>query len=107
MDLRWLQVVMQYENMNKHKRYRQKCIRDGRCPHCGKSCAPFYECEERRKYKRLSRKKELIPVVYIRHLLTQNTQLESKDITRELIEFKRNHLKLFRLIRGGKYCEKP
>lgn len=37
---------------NKYQRYRQKCISEGRCPHCGKPCAPYYECEERREYKR-------------------------------------------------------
>lgn len=38
--------------MNKHQRYREKCISEGRCPHCGKPCAPFHECYERRFYKR-------------------------------------------------------
>lgn len=38
--------------MNKHQRYRQKCISEGRCPHCGKPCAPYYTCEERRNYKK-------------------------------------------------------
>ena len=33
---------------NKHQRYRQKCITEGRCPHCGEPCAPFYECFKRR-----------------------------------------------------------
>jgi uncharacterized protein YacL (UPF0231 family) len=42
--------------MNKHIRYRQKNIAQGRCPHCGELCAPFYECEQRRAYKRLKYK---------------------------------------------------
>lgn len=92
---------------DKHKRYRQKCISEDRCPHCGKPCAPYYECEERRKYKRLSRKREIIPAYYIRGLLTQNTYLEIHDIPDELVKFKRSHLTLFRLARGGKYCERP
>ena len=37
--------------MDKQQRYRQKCISEGRCPHCGKPCAPYYECEVRRLYK--------------------------------------------------------
>ncbi len=39
---------------DRHSRYRVKCQETGKCPHCGKSCAPFYECEQRRFYKRLS-----------------------------------------------------
>ncbi len=35
----------------KHSRYRQKCKEEGRCPHCGKPCAPYHECEERHKAK--------------------------------------------------------
>lgn len=38
--------------MDKHTRYRNKNVAEGRCPHCGKSCAPYYECEDRRFYKR-------------------------------------------------------
>lgn len=37
---------------DKQKRYRQKCISEGRCPHCGKPCAPYYECDTRRLYKK-------------------------------------------------------
>ncbi len=40
--------------MNKYQRYRQKCISEGRCPHCGKPCAPYFECAERREYKRFN-----------------------------------------------------
>lgn len=40
--------------MDKHQRYRRKCISEGRCPHCGKPCAPYVECPERRTYKRIS-----------------------------------------------------
>lgn len=36
---------------NKYSRYRQKCISEGGCPHCGKPCAPFFECAERRAFK--------------------------------------------------------
>ncbi len=36
----------------KGKRWRQKQIKAGRCPHCGKPCAPFYECDERRNYEK-------------------------------------------------------
>lgn len=32
--------------------YKMRCISEGRCPHCGKPCAPFTECEDRRRYKR-------------------------------------------------------
>jgi len=37
---------------DKHGRYRRKCLLNRRCPHCGKPCAPYSECEERRAYKR-------------------------------------------------------
>lgn len=40
---------------NKYTRYRQKQIKAGRCPHCGKPCAPFYECDERRMNKQVSK----------------------------------------------------
>lgn len=40
--------------MDKHKKYRLHNVAKGKCPHCGKPCAPFYECETRRFAKRLS-----------------------------------------------------
>lgn len=39
----------------KNKRYRDKCIREGRCPHCGQPCAPYYECDKRRFYKKMEK----------------------------------------------------
>ena len=41
--------------MNKYQRYRLKNTAQGRCPHCGKSCAPYYECEDRRLNKKVYR----------------------------------------------------
>ncbi len=41
--------------LNKYQRYRHKMISQGKCPHCGKPCAPFYECEDRRKRKSMSK----------------------------------------------------
>lgn len=41
--------------MTKQQRYRRKCLSDGRCPHCGEPCAPYYECEDRRRTKRIHR----------------------------------------------------
>lgn len=41
--------------MDKHQRYRQRKIVQGKCPHCGNPCAPYYECEERRINKKMSR----------------------------------------------------
>lgn len=38
-------------SVNKSQRYRAKRKAEGRCPHCGEPCAPYYECEERRAYK--------------------------------------------------------
>ncbi len=38
---------------DKHSRYRLKQQEAGRCPHCGKPCAPYYECATRRFQKRL------------------------------------------------------
>jgi hypothetical protein len=37
---------------NKQTRYRRKIREQGRCAHCGKPCAPYAECAERRAYKR-------------------------------------------------------
>lgn len=36
----------------KQVKWQQQRIREGRCPHCGQPCAPYYECEERRAAKR-------------------------------------------------------
>lgn len=41
--------------MNKYDRYRQKQNEKGHCPHCGKPCAPYYECKERREKKNFRR----------------------------------------------------
>lgn len=43
---------------NKHQRYRRRCIEQGKCPHCGKPCAPYGECEERRRYKAMNARTE-------------------------------------------------
>ena len=40
--------------MDKYTKYRLRNVTAGKCPHCGKPCAPFYECETRRFAKRLS-----------------------------------------------------
>ena len=40
--------------MNKHQRYRSRCRREGRCPHCGKPALPYAECADRRFYKRMN-----------------------------------------------------
>jgi hypothetical protein len=53
--------------MNKSQRYRARMKKEGRCPHCGKPCAPFFECEERRAYKnaqRRARLKGLGPILF-------------------------------------------
>lgn len=39
---------------DKFARYRQKQLKMGNCPHCGKTCAPYAECPERRTYKAIS-----------------------------------------------------
>lgn len=39
-------------NYAKNKAYRKRCQAAGLCPHCGKPCAPYRECEARRAYKR-------------------------------------------------------
>ncbi len=46
-------VVRWKQPKDKHSRYRVRCQDQERCPHCGVLCAPFYECENRRRYKRL------------------------------------------------------
>lgn len=40
---------------DKQAAYRDRMQTAGLCPHCGKPCAPFSECEERRERKRLLR----------------------------------------------------
>lgn len=45
-----MRVKGRYE---KNRRYRQKQISEGKCPHCGKPCAPYYECDKRRQYKKM------------------------------------------------------
>ena len=53
--------VFKEEKGNKQKRYKEKLISEGRCPHCGVPCAPFVECEERRAYKsRKAKEKTLV-----------------------------------------------
>src|SRR5437660_4138598 len=37
----------------KQKRYRARKVAQGQCPHCGKPSFPYYECEDRRRYKRV------------------------------------------------------
>jgi hypothetical protein len=52
--------------VHKNKRYREAQKAKGCCPHCGKPCAPYYECEERRAYKmahRRARRLALGPIV--------------------------------------------
>lgn len=44
----------------KQERYRQRLIAEGRCPHCGKPCTPFAECEERRAYKQAKAKNKTL-----------------------------------------------
>jgi hypothetical protein len=51
----------------KNARYRQKCISEGRCPHCGKLCAPYSICVERRVYKKMMRM--LSRMVHAGHLV--------------------------------------
>jgi len=29
-----------------------RLVSEGQCPHCGITCSPYYECEQRRAYKR-------------------------------------------------------
>jgi hypothetical protein len=40
--------------MNKYQRRAASLVARGRCPHCGKPCAPYYECGERRLYKKIN-----------------------------------------------------
>lgn len=39
--------------MNKWQRHRLKCQKEGRCPHCGKPCLPYSECEDRRHIRKV------------------------------------------------------
>lgn len=40
---------------DKCSRWRRRMAEQGRCPHCGKPCAPYYECHNRRFSKRINR----------------------------------------------------
>ena len=42
------------EIRDKQARYRRKMYLEGKCPHCGKLCAPYSECQERRNSKRIA-----------------------------------------------------
>lgn len=44
-----------YKKDTKYSRRAHKCESEGRCPHCGKPCAPFFACKERRESQRMSR----------------------------------------------------
>jgi len=39
---------------DKHSRWRQKMVSEGKCPHCGEPCEPFYECANRRVNKKIN-----------------------------------------------------
>jgi len=39
--------------LTKLARYYLRRVSEGCCPHCGKPCAPYYQCEERREKDRL------------------------------------------------------
>ena len=43
--------------MDKHKKYRSRNADSFRCPHCGKDAEGYYECADRREYKRLRNRK--------------------------------------------------
>ena len=43
------------ELFHKQRSYRRRSIAAGKCPHCGKQSAPFYECQDRRTYKKIFR----------------------------------------------------
>ena len=38
----------------KHKRYREKMRKEGKCPHCGKPCLPYSECATRRQQRKVT-----------------------------------------------------
>lgn len=44
---------------DKWSAYRLRCLKTGKCTHCGKPCLPYAECEERRLYKRLHSRKRM------------------------------------------------
>jgi hypothetical protein len=43
------------DKRTKYTRYKQRMVADGRCPHCGRPCLPYYECAERRSKKNRAR----------------------------------------------------
>ena len=42
-----------YDLSTKQKRYRRRKVAENVCPHCGKLCAPYYACHDRRYKKRM------------------------------------------------------
>jgi hypothetical protein len=84
----------------------------GRCWHCGKeqpinirTDKPFVECKARRQLKRKCDKKRTLFLSdgYVANLI--NMKLKD-NIPIELLELKREQLRLFRISRGGKRYEK-
>lgn len=45
-------------SLNKSQRYQLKLRRAGKCPKCGKPCAPYYECDYHRQINRLKMAKK-------------------------------------------------
>lgn len=45
---------------NKWIRYRKRLRAKQCCPHCGKPCAPYFECEVRREYRRLKYREKVL-----------------------------------------------
>ena len=98
--------------MDKHKKYRTKLKKENKCPHCGKvpdinfkTGRLYSECKARRLYKREFTKKYIFKMHegYIRNLM----DIKARDnISQEIIELKREQLRLFRISRGGKRYEK-
>lgn len=38
--------------------YKRRLVEQGKCTHCGKPCAPYRECQERREYKNFLRRQK-------------------------------------------------
>ena len=79
--------------ISKQIRYRQKNIAQGKCPHCGKPCSPFYECEDRRNIKKLQgmlRRMAKSGIIEMKSLQGKPTIYKSLDLTKSITEYKTN-----------------
>jgi hypothetical protein len=74
----------------KQSRYRQKNVSQGKCPHCGKPCLPYYECEYRRsmkKMQRILRRMAGMGMIGTKNMRGKPTTYRVLDLTKSIVEY--------------------